>query len=283
MVKLKGRVAVVTGGGSGLGRELALCCARRGMTVVLADVDEPGMAETARLVTEECAGSDCVAYPLDVSSADAVEAFAAAVWNRFGGIHLLFNNAGVAVNGPVWEHTVADWEWVLGVNLRGVAWGIRAFVPRMIAQGEGHVVNTASAAGWVNAPGSAIYNASKASVVALTETLALDLRDVDADIGVTLLSPAFFPTPIAESERNRPPELADTAPMSEIRRKRDQELRHAVQHGRIAAGTIAERALEAVEARRFYVFPHAKIKDLVGARADAVAAEADVFDTLAGR
>lgn len=283
MAKLEGRVAVVTGGGSGLGRELALCCARRGMTVVLADVDESGMAETTRLVSQECPGATCVAYPLDVSRADAVEAFAAAVWTRFGGVYLVFNNAGVAVNGPVWEHTVADWEWVLGVNLRGVAWGIRAFIPRMIAQGEGHVVNTASAAGWVNAPGSAIYNASKASVVAITETLALDLRDVDADIGVTLLSPAFFPTPIAESERNRPPELADTAPMSAIRRKRDEELRHAVQHGRIAAETIAERTLEAVEAGRFYVFPHGKIKDLVRARAEAAGAEGDVFDTLAGR
>lgn len=283
MAKLEGRVAVVTGGGSGLGRELALCCARRGMTVALADVDESGMAETTRLVSQECPGATCVAYPLDVSRADAVEAFAAAVWKRFGGVYLVFNNAGVAVNGPVWEHTIADWEWVLGVNLRGVAWGIRAFIPRMIAQGEGHVVNTASAAGWVNAPGSAIYNASKASVVAITETLALDLRDVDADIGVTLLSPAFFPTPIAESERNRPPELADTAPMSAIRRKRDEELRHAVQHGRIAADAIAERTLEAVEARRFYVFPHGKIKDLVRARAEAAGAEGDVFDTLAGR
>ncbi|MDN3518187.1 SDR family NAD(P)-dependent oxidoreductase [Aquisalimonas lutea] len=283
MDQFQGRVAVVTGGGSGLGRELALCCARRGMTVALGDVDEPGMAETARLIGEERPEAACTAHRVDVSDAEAMEAFADAVWRRHGGVHLLFNNAGVAVNGPLWEHTTADWQWLLGVNLHGVAWGIRAFVPRMIAQGTGYVVNTASAAGWVSAPGSGIYNASKSAVVALSETLALDLRDAGADIGVSVVSPAFFPTPIAESERNRPPELADTAPMSEARRRRSEELRYAVQHGRIPAGDIARMTLEAVEQRRFYVFPHGRIKELVRARAEAVAREDDVFDTLAGR
>lgn len=283
MDQFAGRVAVVTGGGSGLGRELALCCARRGMTVALGDVDEPGMAETARLMDAERSDGTCTAHRVDVSSADAMDAFADEVWHRHGGVHLLFNNAGVAVNGPLWEHTAADWQWVLGVNLQGVAWGIRAFVPRMIAQGSGYVVNTASAAGWVNAPGSGIYNASKSAVVALSETLALDLRDAGANVGVSVVSPAFFPTPIAESERNRPPELADTAPMSEARRRRSEELRYAVQHGRIPASDIARTTLEAVEQGRFYVFPHGKIRDLVRARAEAIAREGDVFDTLTGR
>ncbi|SEO48966.1 SDR family NAD(P)-dependent oxidoreductase [Aquisalimonas asiatica] len=283
MEQLQNRVAVVTGGGSGLGRELALCCARRGMTVVLGDVDEPGMEETRRLIAAESPDVDCAAYPLDVSSLQAVTAFAEEVFARFGAVHVLFNNAGVAVNGPLWEHTEADWQWVLGVNLNGVAWGIKAFVPRMLAQGEGHVVNTASAAGWVNAPGSGIYNASKCAVVAMSETLALDLRDVDASIGVTVVSPAFFPTPIADSERNRPAALADTAPMSEARRRRSDELRYAVEHGRIPADTIAEMTLAAVEADQFYVFPHRGIKALVRARADAAHRETAVFDTLAGK
>ncbi|MFV8834021.1 SDR family NAD(P)-dependent oxidoreductase [Aquisalimonas sp. APHAB1-3] len=283
MEQLRNRVAVITGGGSGLGRELALCCARRGMAVVLGDVDEPGMEETRRLITAASPDVDCAAYPLDVSSLQAVTAFAEEVFARFGAVHVLFNNAGVAVNGPLWEHTEADWQWVLGVNLNGVAWGIKAFVPRMLAQGEGHVVNTASAAGWVNAPGSGIYNTSKCGVVAMSETLALDLRDVDAPIGVTVLSPAFFPTPIAESERNRPAALADTAPMSEARRRRSDELRYAVQHGRIAADAIAEMTLAAVEADQFYVFPHRGIKELIRARAEAANREETVFDTLAGK
>lgn len=283
MKQLRNRVAVITGGGSGLGRELALCSARRGMTVVLGDVDEPGMEETRRLIAAESPEVTVAAYPLDVSRLQAVAAFAEEVFARFGAVHVLFNNAGVAVNGPLWENTEADWQWVLGVNLQGVAWGIKAFVPRMLEQGEGHVVNTASAAGWVNAPGSGIYNATKCGVVAISETLALDLRDADAAVGVTVLSPAFFPTPIADSERNRPAELADTAPMSEARRRRSDELRYAVQHGRIPADAIAEMTLSAVEADQFYVFPHRGIKELVRARAEAANRETTVFDTLAGK
>lgn len=284
MKNLNGKVAVITGGGSGLGRELALACARRGMKLVLADVDETGMAETLRLVEQERPGTDGATMLVDVSKLEQVEALADFARQRFGGAHLLFNNAGVSVGGPLWDFTAADWQWVSGVNLFGVAWGIKAFVPMMIEQGEGHIVNTASAAGWVNGAGSGIYNATKCAVVAISETLAFDLKDAGAEgIDVTVLSPAFFPTPIVDSARNRPSELADTAPMSEARRQRDERLRYAVQHGRISAAEIAEMTLAAVERNQFYVFPHQKVKALIKARAEAAEREMEPFDTLAGR
>ncbi|MCC5859233.1 MAG: SDR family NAD(P)-dependent oxidoreductase [Ectothiorhodospiraceae bacterium] len=283
MKDLNGKVAVITGAGSGLGRELALCCAARGMNLVLGDVDEAGMAGTVRLAEEKRPDTASATLTVDVSRLEDVEALAALARSRFGGAHVLFNNAGVAVNGPVWENTPADWHWVMGVNVYGVSWGIRAFVPMMLEQGEGHVVNTASAAGWVNAPGSGVYNASKHAVVAISETLALDLRDVNANIGVSVLCPAFFPTAIVNSERNRPRDLADTAPETETKRLRQEQLRQAVEKGRISAAEIAETTLQAVENDRFYVFPHQKVKALVAARAQAVDRETEPFDTLSGR
>ncbi len=283
MKDLNGKTAVITGAGSGLGRELALCCAARGMNLVLGDVDEAGMAETVRLAEEKRPDTESATLKVDVSRLEDVEALAALAKNRFGGAQVLFNNAGVAVNGPIWENTPADWRWVMGVNVYGVSWGIRAFVPMMLEQGEGHVVNTASAAGWVNAPGSGVYNASKHAVVAISETLALDLRDVNANIGVSVLCPAFFPTAIVNSERNRPKDLTDTAPETETKKLRQEQLRQAVEKGRISAAEIAETTLQAVENDQFYVFPHQKVKALVAARAQAVDREKDPFDTLGGR
>lgn len=284
MKELSGKVAVITGGGSGLGREFALCCARRGMKLVLADVDEQGMAETVRLAEQAQPGIETATMRVDVSKLEQVEALARLAKDRFGAAHVIFNNAGVSCGGPLWEHTADDWQWVLGVNLYGVAWGIKAFVPMLLEQGEGHIVNTASAAGWVNAPGGGIYNASKHAVVALSETLVFDLKDAGADnIGVTVLSPAYFPTAIVDAARNRPAELAETAPMTEARRQREERIRYAVQHGRIPAADIAEMTLQAVERDQFYVFPHKKIKALIKARAEAAERETAAFDTLAGR
>lgn len=283
MKDLNSKVAVITGGGSGLGRELALCCAARGMRLVLGDVDEAGMTETVRLVEEKHPGTESATLKVDVSRPEDVEALANLARERFGAAHVVFNNAGVAVNGPIWENTPADWHWVMGVNVYGVSWGIRAFVPMMLEQGEGHVVNTASAAGWVNAPGSGVYNASKHAVVAMSETLALDLRDVGANVGVSVLCPAFFPTGIVNSERNRPADLAETAPDTETKKLRQEQLRQAVEKGRISAAEVAETTLQAVENDQFYIFPHKKIKALVAARAQAVDRETDPFDTLSGR
>lgn len=281
MQDFKGKVAVITGGGSGLGRELALCCAARGMNLVLGDVDETGMQETLRLVEEKAPGTESATMRLDVSKLEQVQAFADLAKSRFGGAHILFNNAGVSVGGPVWMNTQADWEWVMGVNLYGVVWSLKAFTPMMIEQGEGHIVNVASAAGWLNGPSMAVYNASKHSVVALSETLALDLRDAGAEhVGVTVLCPAFFPTAIHDSARNRPADKADTIVRNEVAAERTAAIKSAVAKGRIKAEDIAEMTLKAVEADQFYVFPHRKIKDLIRLRAEAVGAEKTVFDSM---
>jgi NAD(P)-dependent dehydrogenase (short-subunit alcohol dehydrogenase family) len=206
-----GLVAVVTGAGSGIGRELALACAREGMHVVLADVDEAGMAETTRLVPS---ATQAISVRCDVAKAAQVEDLAAKAYERFGAAHLLFNNAGVAVCGPAWTTTAEEWQWVLGVNVMGVAHGIRAFVPRMLRQGDAcHVVNTASAAGLISVAGSSVYCVSKHAVVTLSECLAHELAREGARIGVSVLCPAFVPTAIHDSARNRPPELATDNPL----------------------------------------------------------------------
>lgn len=280
MKDFQGKVAAITGGGSGLGRELALCCAARGMKLVLGDVDEKGMVETQRLVEAAHPGTETTTMRLDVSSLDQVQAFADLCKSSFGGVHLVFNNAGVSVGGPVWENTVADWDWVMGVNLYGVVWGVKVFTPLLIAQGEGHIVNTASAAGWLNGPSMAIYNVTKHSVVALSETLALDLRDVGANVGVTCLCPAFFPTGISDSARNRPADKAETITPSDVMLKRAELTKAAVAKGKIQAADIAEMTLRAVENDQFYVFPHRKIKELIKLRAAAADREQDVFDSL---
>lgn len=260
MKALAAKVAVVTGAGSGIGRELAVACAREGMKVVLADVDEAGMAQTAR----QLGGAESLSVRCDVSRWEEVEALAGQAEWRFGAVHLLFNNAGVAVCGPAWTTTAEEWQWVLGVNLMGVAHGIRAFVPRMLRQGdECHVVNTASAAGLMSVAGSSIYCVTKHGVVTLSECLAHELAREGARIGVSVLCPAFVPTGIGDSARNRPPELASDNPLGEPYARM---VRKAVESGRISAAAIAATTLEAVKAGRFYVIPHRKIKGLVEVR-----------------
>jgi len=257
---LQGKVAAVTGGGSGIGRELALAGAREGMRVVLADVDEPGMAETTR----HLGSAESLAVRCDVSIADQVENLAEKAYARFGAVHLLFNDAGVAVCGPAWTTTAEEWQWVLGVNLMGVAHGIRAFVPRMLEQGDAcHVVNTASAAGLISVAGSSIYCVTKHGVVTLSECLSHELGREGANIGVSVLCPAFVPTGIHNSERNRPPELATDNP---LREPYARMVKKAVESGRISAAEIAAITLDAVKAGRFYVIPHGKIKALVDVR-----------------
>src|SRR5687768_9401323 len=188
---LRGKVAVVTGGGSGIGRELALACAAEGMRVVLADVDVPGMAVTARLL----GAAESISVPCNVARAAEVEALAERTYERFGAAHLLFNNAGVAVVGPMWTTTLEEWEWVMGVNVMGVVHGVRSFVPRMLKQGDAcHVVNTASAAGLTTVPGNSVYCVSKHGVVAMSECLKHELRREKAPIGVSVLCPAFVKT-----------------------------------------------------------------------------------------
>jgi NAD(P)-dependent dehydrogenase (short-subunit alcohol dehydrogenase family) len=262
MKDLGEKVAVVTGAASGIGRALALRCGGEGMRLVLADVDEQGLEDTARSALER--GVPTLGVRCDVSRAEDLEALAARTYERFGSADLLFNNAGVAAGGPVWTATLEDWRWVLGVNLMGVVHGIKAFVPRMLRQGtEAHVVNTASVAGLLSVPGSSVYCASKHAVVTLSECLLHDLRAEGAAIGVSVLCPAFVPTGIAESDRNRPAELAATNPLAGPHQER---MRHAVQSGKLSADDVAAITLAAVKTGRFYVLTHPRIKPAVEAR-----------------
>jgi NAD(P)-dependent dehydrogenase (short-subunit alcohol dehydrogenase family) len=270
-----GKVAVLTGAGSGFGRELALLCARRGMRVVLADIQPVALEATAALLP---AGAQVLEVPCDVSQSAQVMALADQTYARFGAAHLLFNNAGVGVGGFSWTSTEADWKWVLGVNLMGVVHGIRAFVPRMLASGEpAHVVNTSSAAGLVSVPGSSVYCASKHAVVTLSECLHHELRIENARIGVSVLCPAFVPTGIVDSARNRPAELGEANPSAARFAERS---RKAIASGRLSAADIATAVAEAVQAGRFYILTHEKIKRSIEIRMRDILEERSPTDTV---
>ena len=208
LTELSGRVAVITGAGSGIGRGLVQRCAESGMRVVASDVEAGALAET---VATTGLGSDVViGVVTDVSNSAAVEALAQQAYDTFGAVHLLCNNAGVFQAGVLWERTLADWEWVLGVNLWGIIHGIKAFVPRMIAAGEpGHVVNTSSLAGVVSNAYSGPYTTSKFAALGLSESLAHDLAAANSLVGASVLVPGAVNTRIAESLRNRPQTLAE--------------------------------------------------------------------------
>ena len=262
------KVAVVTGAGGALGREIAAACAQRGMQLVLSDVNAEALAESERLLRQRWPAVAILSMRVDVSRLEQVEALARAAIERFGAVHLLFNNAGVGVAAPIWENTAEDWAWVSNVNLFGVAWGVKAFVPLMLKQQEGHVVNIASAAGWVHPAGSGVYNVTKAAVVALSESLANDLVLAGSSVGVSVVSPAYFPSGIVDSDRNRPGDLAATTD-SAMRRQHEEQVKKAVESGKISAAQIAGSILEAVEHNRFYVFPHPFVTDGIAAKSKA--------------
>jgi NAD(P)-dependent dehydrogenase (short-subunit alcohol dehydrogenase family) len=263
MKQLDGKVAAVTGAASGLGKAMALAFAAEGMDVALADVDEAGL----KAVEEEVRSRKAKAFSMrvDVSKSDQVEAFAERTVAGLGGVHLVCNNAGVALTGAVWENSALDWEWILGVNLRGVANGVRAFVPRLLAQDEGHVVNTASVAGLISPPGMGAYCVSKHAVVALSEALHHDLHERGSRVGVSVLCPAYVPTGIADSDRNRPKDLG-------ISRKteKDAMLRKAVSSGKKSAQEVARAVIAAVKEERFYILTHPAITGAIRARMEDI-------------
>jgi NAD(P)-dependent dehydrogenase (short-subunit alcohol dehydrogenase family) len=253
--ELAGKVAVVTGAASGIGRALAGVFGREGMAVVLADVErEPLEAATREL---EEAGLRALAVQTDVTSADSVSALAERSRDVFGAVHVVCNNAGVFAAGPSWQVPISDWEWVLGVNVWGVVHGIRTFVPLLLEQGEpGHVVNTASMAGLTAGPLAGAYYASKHAVVALSETLYHEMQQRGAPIGVSALCPELVATGIGRSERNRPEHLARKEGESDAPEIALVEgvLRDVAPTG-LAPTRIAERVLAAIREDRFYVLP----------------------------
>ncbi len=257
--------------------------AKQGMKLVLADIEDTPLQKVVGEFVWD--GTPTIGVTTDVSKAVEVEALAARAFGAYGAVHVLCNNAGVAPGGLVWESTVADWEWCLGVNVWGVIHGLRSFVPRMLAQGDaGHIVNTASVAGLLSPPGMGIYCVSKHAVVTLSECLYQDLQGKDAPIGVSVLCPAYVPTGISDSERNRPENLKNPPRQSsadEVAHK--EKLRHAVQSGRISADQVAEMVFEAVRDDRFYILTHEKIKGAIEVRMQDILATRHPTDTFKPR
>ena len=277
MSELAGKVAAVTGAASGLGRAMALALADEGMHLALADVDAVNLESVGNAVRAK--GVRAFSMRVDVSKAAEVEAFAARTEEELNGIHLVCNNAGVSVAGPLWEASEADWQWILGVNLWGVIHGVRAFAPRLIAQDAGHIVNTASVAGLISPPGMGAYNVTKHAVVALSESLHHDLRSRGSAVGVSVLCPAYVPTGIADSERNRPPEYQKTRKSAEML-AREAGLRKAVAAGKISAQQVAQAVVAAVKEDRFYVLTHPAIKGAIRARFEDILEERSPRDPL---
>jgi len=271
----RGDTAVITGAASGFGLELARLCAQRGMNVVLADVQADALERAQRELAPH--GAPLLPHRLDVAKAHEVDAMAAATVQRFGVPHLVFNNAGVGGGGLIWENTLADWEWVLGVNLMGVVHGVRAFTPLMLQAAErdpryeGHIINTASMAGLVNPPNMGVYNVSKHAVVSMSETLYQDLSLVCEQVHAHVLCPFFVPTGITRSSRNRPQELTD----SDAKPTRAQLIgqamsEKAVSSGKISAADVAGFVLDAVRDDRFYIYSHPKALASVQTRLEDV-------------
>jgi NAD(P)-dependent dehydrogenase (short-subunit alcohol dehydrogenase family) len=268
---LRGKVAVVTGAGSGIGRGLACRFGAEGMHLVVADIERGALDATAELVRRATGGAEVIAVPTDVSDARQVESLAAATYERFGAAHLLCNNAGVFQGGLLWQRTDADWEWVLGVNVYGIIHGIRSFIPRMLEQGgEGHVVNTASIAGLVTSAYSGPYSVSKFAAVALSESLAHDLRASGASIGVSVLCPSAVNTRIGESTRNRATVEAteEQAPDAHFV---EQALRDLTAGG-LDPTEVAGMVVDAIRSERFYISTNSSYDEQIRGRFDDMAA-----------
>ena len=282
----KNKTAVLTGAGSGFGLECARIGAARGMQLVLVDVQQDALDQARAEM--EAAGAQVLAQRVDVADAAQMEALAGAVQERFGAPHFVFNNAGVGCGGMVWENTVADWEWVLGVNLWGVVHGVRLFTPMMLEAAakdpayRGHITNTASMAGLTIPPNMGIYNTSKSAVLSLSESLYQDLRLVTDQIGCSVLCPYFVPTGINQSERNRPAGLPSAAPTkSQLIGQAMSD--KAVGSGKVTARDIAQRVFDAISADQFHVYSHPHALGAVQRRMEACVAGTNPPDPFAAR
>ena len=280
------KTAVLTGAGSGFGLECARIGAKLGMNLVLVDVQQDALDKAQAEL--EAAGAQVLARKVDVSSAEQMDALAQAVQQRFGAPHFVFNNAGVGSGGLIWENSVKDWEWVLGVNVWGVIHGVRLFTPMMLAAAKadptyrGHIVNTASMAGLLTPPNMGIYNVSKHAVVSLSETLYQDLKLVTDQVGASVLCPYFVPTGISQSHRNKPAALADEKPtQSQMIGQAMSD--KAVSSGKITAAQVAEMVFHAMQHDQFYIYSHPKALGNAQSRFDAIVAGTNPPDPFAER
>ncbi|HEX7216315.1 MAG TPA: SDR family NAD(P)-dependent oxidoreductase [Methylomirabilota bacterium] len=253
MKSFQGRVAVVTGAASGIGLALAERFAAEGMKVVMADIEAAALATASEGLRRQ--GTPIHAIRVDVARPEDVERLAVETYRAFGAAHVVCNNAGVAVIGAAHEHTLADWQWVIGVNLWGVIHGVRAFLPRMLAGGdEGHIVNTASMAGLTTAPFMSVYDVTKHGVVALSESMYKELAVTGAPIGVSVVCPGLIDTNIMRSSRNRPEALADQGKAGPQAQAFGQALSDRLVGG-YPPSEVAEQVLAGIREGRFYIVP----------------------------
>ena len=267
MQDLKGKVAVVTGAASGIGFGLAERFCAEGMRVVMADIEQAPLNDASKRLADT--GATVLPVLTDVSKGESVDALAARTFEEFGTAHVVCNNAGVATGGPMWTLTERDWAWVMGVNLWGVIHGVRAFVPRLVEQGEGHVVNTASIAGLTSAPMMGPYNVTKHAVVTLSETLQQELAMQASPVKVSVLCPGWVRTRIGESDRNRPPELQDETESNPIGEMGQEFLKTLVESG-LPPSEVAGRVLDAIREERFYILTHTEMTPMVQRRMEDI-------------
>jgi NAD(P)-dependent dehydrogenase (short-subunit alcohol dehydrogenase family) len=284
--EFKGKTAVLTGGASGFGLECARIGAALGMNLVIVDVQ----ADALKQAHDELKGmgATVMAKKVDVSNAEAMQSLATAVFERFGAPHFVFNNAGVGAGGLVWENSVQDWEWLLGVNLWGVIHGVRLFTPMMLEAAkhdphyQGHIVNTASMAGLLTPPNMGIYNVTKHAVVSLTETLYQDLKLVSDQVSASVLCPYFVPTGINNSERNRPEALKPQA-ITQSQLIGQAMSDKAVSSGKVSAAQVAQMVFDAMRADQFYIYSHPKALGNAQTRFDAIVHGTNPPDPFAER
>ena len=269
MKKFREKVAVITGGASGMGYAIAERCVKEGMKVVIADIEKAALTQAEKAL--KSGGADILTLQADISRVKDVETIAQKTLDAYRAVHLLFNNAGVTVpDNAIWERTLADWQWVMGVNLWGVIHGIRVFVPIMLRQNsEGHIVNTASIAGLISGPGMGIYKVTKHGVVTLSETLYHDLMIARSKIRVSVLCPGLVNTRMSDSARNRPPELRNDPTKEVSISKEDRESKFKNER-MISPNEVADRIFEAIINDKFYILTHPETKKWIQLRMEDI-------------
>ena len=269
MQDFAGKVAVVTGGASGIGLGMATRFAAEGMRLVLADIEEDVLEQAAAALREN--GADVLTVQTDCGDAASMDALAERSLAHYGSVHVVCNNAGVGARGRMWDLGVNDWEFVLRVNLWGVIHGVRVFAPHLVEQDEGHIVNTGSMAGLVSVSGTGPYNVSKHGVVTLSETLYGELRDAGSNVGVSVLCPGIIRTNLRNSERNRPDHLRDLDPEElKARTERTPGFNETVRLQALSPEWAAECVLEGIKANRFYILTHEDHEGQIARRHDAI-------------
>ena len=279
MNTFKNKVAVITGGASGIGWGLAERCAQEGMKVVIADVEETALKQAEKALKEK--GAEVLAVRCDVSKLKDIETLAEKTVEKWGGVHLLFNNAGVNIalsqRTPLWEHTLNDWEWMLGVNLWGCIYGMKVFLPIMLKQNEPcHIVNTSSMAGLIAEPQLVIYAVTKAGVIALTEGLYFQLKQMNSAIGVSVLCPAFVASRMGEAERNRPARLQNPAAApgkpGKPAESNQPSLAAKFRNKALTPAQSADLVFKAIREGQFYIFTDPLVQELFRQRAGNIIA-----------